>query len=206
MPTMDHAVALTVKRLVTAAAVLTMLAGAGGANGSPTAGPPRYHGSFLVLESPRHGPQLCVSWRDSLPPQCGGLPVRNWDWAAVEGAESMGGTTWGRWHVAGTFTGDALVLTEVPGPPEPERRPDREPAGPLPPVAAETERALARVQEDLRADEARAALGTVPYSYTDPQRNVVVAAVWLADGSAERFAKSRWGDRVELRSLLRPLR
>jgi hypothetical protein len=50
-----------------------------------------------------------------------------WDWAAVDGAESASGTTWGQYRVVGTWDGDRLTLTEAPGPPvQPER-----PANPL---------------------------------------------------------------------------
>lgn len=81
----------------------------------------RHVGTGTVLQSPAHGPQLCLGGVDeSLPPQCGGVPLIGWDWAAADGEESVNGTTWGSYRVVGTFDGTSLTLTEPPG--EPERR------------------------------------------------------------------------------------
>ena len=55
----------------------------------------------------------------SLPPQCGDVPLSNWDWNEVPGERSMAGTTWGRYHVAGTYDGDSFIVEET-GPPRPE--------------------------------------------------------------------------------------
>lgn len=198
-------VVFTLRRPAIGGLVLAVLAGLSGACEWPAGAPRRYHGSFIVLESPRHGPELCSSILESLPPQCSGLPVRNWEWAAVEGAESLSGTTWGRWHVTGTFDGEAFVLTEVPRAAERDHPDADETDRRLRPGVAKLEKALAAVQEDLRADEVKASLGTVRYSYTDSRRGVVVAAVWFAERSALQFAKERWGDLVELRPLLKPV-
>lgn len=95
-----------------------------------------YRASGTVLESPEHGPQLCHNVLTSLPPQCAGIELVGWDWAAVDGEESMNGTTWGEYQVTGTWDGARLTLTEPPGPPsyEPAQTPDfgtpcPEPAG-----------------------------------------------------------------------------
>jgi hypothetical protein len=72
----------------------------------------------FVLESPEHGPELCLDGvADSYPPQCGGVPIVNWDWAAVDGEESASGTTRGTYFVVGSYDGDVLTLTEPAGPP-----------------------------------------------------------------------------------------
>jgi hypothetical protein len=87
---------------------------------TPAASPltaPRFEITATVLESPRHGPQLCAGGMLlSLPPQCGGPPVEPWDWAAVTDETSAGGTTWGSAHLVGTYDG-TFHLTEPPGPP-----------------------------------------------------------------------------------------
>ncbi len=200
----SHTVVVFVLRPVIGVVALAVLASSAGADKWTAGASARLHGTFTVLESPRHGPELCGSIRESLPPQCSGLPVRNWGWAAVKGVESLNGTTWGTWHVTGTLDGEAFVLTEVPRVAETEQvleGPTRRPY----PDHRNIEKVLAGVQDDLREDDVRVALGTVPYSYTDPRRGVVVAAVWFADRSAQRFARDRWGDRVELRSLLKPV-
>ena len=86
----------------------------------------RFEGTFGVLESRQHGPELCTSMLTSDPPQCGGVPVVGWDWNAVEGEDSANGTTWGAWHLVGTFDGKRFTLTEIPGRAQPPRR-DRDP-------------------------------------------------------------------------------
>lgn len=74
----------------------------------------RYTATAVVLESPEHGPQLCLGGiATSLPPQCGGPDIVNWDWDQVE-AESMAGTTWGSYTVVGTYDGERFTLTEPP--------------------------------------------------------------------------------------------
>lgn len=79
-----------------------------------------YEADATVLEqgggmsSPSHGPELCFGGVAlSLPPQCGGVPIPNWDWDAVEGEESASGTTWGVYHVVGTYDGEVFTVTEV---------------------------------------------------------------------------------------------
>ena len=71
-----------------------------------------------MLDDRKKGPMLCLGGMlMSLPPQCGDVPIANWDWAAVEGAESSAGTTWGAYHVVGSYDGDTFTVTEV-GPSE----------------------------------------------------------------------------------------
>ena len=64
------------------------------------------------------------------------------------------------------------------------------------------ERRLTAIQDELLTSHVRDVLGRVDYSYADSQRGVVVVGVWVPDTRAQRFAKERWGDLVELRSLL----
>jgi len=63
---------------------------------------------------PKHGPMLCLgAIATSYPPQCGDLPIANWDWAAVEGEEIASGAIWGQYHVVGTFDGETFTVTGV---------------------------------------------------------------------------------------------
>ncbi|MFW6091350.1 MAG: hypothetical protein ACODAF_05695 [Actinomycetota bacterium] len=79
----------------------------------------RYTATAMVLESPDHGPQLCLGGvNDSLPPQCGGPDIVGWSWEDVDEYETASGTTWGSYTVVGTYDGDAFTLTEPPRPPE----------------------------------------------------------------------------------------
>jgi hypothetical protein len=60
------------------------------------------------------GPELCVGGvAESLPPQCGGLPLAGWDWRTVEGEERAMGATWGTYHVVGTFDGETFTLRKA---------------------------------------------------------------------------------------------
>ena len=82
-----------------------------------TSGPRRHTVSTTVLESPEHGPQLCLGGiAESYPPQCGGPDVVGWDWAHVEQKESASGTTWGDYRLVGTWDGRKFTLTERPAP------------------------------------------------------------------------------------------
>lgn len=66
------------------------------------------------MESPPHGPELCLGGvLTSLPPQCGGVPIANWSWEAVEGEQSRGGTIWGDFHVVGTYDGKVFTVIHV---------------------------------------------------------------------------------------------
>jgi hypothetical protein len=280
------------RHLLSAGLALAVIAGAcgddGGGSGSGSgSGPdraevgtdvPTYEGTFTVLESSEHGPQLCSGVLLSYPPQCGGPDIVGWDWARVEGETTAGAVRWGLYQVTGTYADGRFTLTEPPGPAEiadpvdpgsfgPDFSPacdepevvdgaqgmtewtsvgldapdvvtswvtDPGPGGTGPFVAnvvvlpgsgtattdrirqsyggplcvverqAPTEAELASVQQELHDAEARAHLGQVPTSYPDGRLGAVVATVWAADASARDYARERWGDRVDLRSLLQP--
>ena len=79
-----------------------------------------FEANGTVLEDSSHGPELCLGGiLLSLPPQCGGVPLAGWDWDAVDGAQSGSGTTWGEFHVVGTYADGVLTVTEV-GPSRPD--------------------------------------------------------------------------------------
>lgn len=76
--------------------------------------PGRYEADGTVLESPDHGAELCLGGiAESYPPQCSGLQILDWDWSEVEGEESASGTTWGTFHLVGTYDGAAFTVLEV---------------------------------------------------------------------------------------------
>ena len=128
--------------LATGSAALVLAAcGADGEREPPAAaGPQRYAADATVLEEDdRSGPMLCVGIvLESLPPQCGDVPLDGWDWDAVEGEQRMSGTTWGDYRVIGTYDGERFAVEEVlpPTPPssgeediDPVPTPCEEPAG-----------------------------------------------------------------------------
>lgn len=91
-------------------------AGAGGAADEPE--PSELIARATVLEDSGHGPQLCLGGvATSLPPQCGGPDITNWDWEAVGGSEEVRGTRWGDYVVVGTYVDGRFTLTRpaVPG-------------------------------------------------------------------------------------------
>lgn len=62
------------------------------------------------------GPMICLGAMRLIltpTPQCGTVQIANWDWGAVEGEESLRGTTWGAYHVVGTFDGEVFTVAEV---------------------------------------------------------------------------------------------
>jgi hypothetical protein len=77
-----------------------------------------YEANATVLEDRSHGPMLCLGGvLTSLPPQCGDVPIAGWDWRAVEGEETVDGTTWGNYRVIGRYDGKTFTVTGA-GPPE----------------------------------------------------------------------------------------
>lgn len=79
---------------------------------------PVYAVTATVLESPAHGPKLCLGIAESYPPQCSaGFELVGWDWGAADGEESVDGTTWGDFRVVGTWDGSRFTPTEDPAPP-----------------------------------------------------------------------------------------
>ena len=87
--------------------------GADAARQAPTAADPsqRYRTTTMVLESAGHGPMLCLAGvAESYPPQCGNVPIANWDWDAVGRKQCAFGTTWGVYEVVGTFDGASFTV------------------------------------------------------------------------------------------------
>lgn len=73
-----------------------------------------YEVDAMVLEDKTHGPMLCLGGvLESLPPQCGDVPLEGWDWQTVEEEERAGGTTWGAFHLVGRYDGETFAVTDV---------------------------------------------------------------------------------------------
>lgn len=184
---------------------------------APAEGPQRYTVTAQVIESPKHGPLLCGSGLDSLPPDCTGPEIVGWDWTKVR-AQTQGGTSWGEYELVGTFDGERFTLTE-PAKPAPERErprnpkpeptaPCEEPAGGWRPVepAKATEQAYEQLRRAAKRSPEFAGLW-LDQSYlpanlsnselerqgNDPQRFVVTIAF---TGDLERHEESLrevWG-------------
>jgi hypothetical protein len=162
-----------VRQALLAAMPLLLLAGCaasgqGGDAPAQTAGAQgrRYQATGTVLQSHDHGPELCLTaMATSFPPGCRGLPITNWRWDQVEGQQTARGTTWGRYHLVGTYDGASFTVIRA-GLAPPVRRPSHEeqfkdepkspcpePEGgwPVPDPARRSERDLAPVTQAARA-------------------------------------------------------
>lgn len=101
-------------------AALALLAGCGttepaGTPKAPSTGRTEYVVTATVLEDASHGPQLCLGpVLTSLPPQCGGPDIPNWNWDNVAGETRRNKTVDGLYLVHGTYTDGNFTLTRSP--------------------------------------------------------------------------------------------
>lgn len=59
--------------------------------------------------------ELCLGpVAESYPPQCSGIPLTDWTWDGVEGAESSGDVRWGAYAVQGIYDGATFAVTQPP--------------------------------------------------------------------------------------------
>jgi hypothetical protein len=73
---------------------------------------PLYEANAMVLEAGDRGPMLCLgAVLESLPPQCGDVPIAGWDWRSVKGEETAGDTTWGSYDLVGRYDGQIFTVT-----------------------------------------------------------------------------------------------
>lgn len=98
-----------------------------------------YLGSGTVLENKTHGPQLCLGGvMTSLPVQCGGPDIPNWDWTRTPADTTLGESKDGLYVVHGTYVDGDFTLTRPPVPPDkykgelPDRAMERDFASPCP--------------------------------------------------------------------------
>lgn len=150
------------------------------------AGPVRTVTLATVLDD-GDGAQLCLGpVAESYPPQCGGDPLPNWDWARHgQGMfERQGAVRWGTFAVTGTYDGTAFTVTEaVPGPLydpavlEPTPTPT--------PATAYDEARLEAIAAEVRG------LPGARGSYSDG--TVVTLEVLYDDGSLQRWTDEEYG-------------
>jgi hypothetical protein len=151
-------------------------------------------GRATVVETPQHGPQLCINVDESEPPQCSGPDVEGWNWSAVEGEERLAGTTWGTFRVSGTWDGRALTLgDEIPVPASSS-------GPPLPPDVGGAH----LTQEQLA--EINAAVGTpTGWIGNGVGASSVYVFVWFDDGELQAQYDQQFGDgAVDVIAILHP--
>jgi len=74
--------------------------------------PSVYEADAFVLDDPGREPVLCLGGvAESLPPQCEGIALAGWDWDAVDGEDAASGSTWGTFHVTGTYDGTTFTVS-----------------------------------------------------------------------------------------------
>ena len=134
--------------------------------------------------------QLCLgAVVESSPPQCSGLPLDDWTWDGVDGAENSGDTTWGAYAVYATYDGERLTNTDPPimlalyDTVAPE-----DPTGGVDGTTADAE--LTRVQDDLSAR-----LGADALTVGIDRGYVWLQVVW-DDGTMQDAANADYGDGV----------
>ncbi|MGO1234728.1 MAG: hypothetical protein ACTHY8_00030 [Microbacterium gubbeenense] len=69
-----------------------------------------------VIDDGDRPPQLCIGGvAQSLPPQCAGIDLEDWDWSAVGDHEQQGSVRWGSFVVAGEYSApdNSLRVTSV---------------------------------------------------------------------------------------------
>lgn len=177
-----------------------------------TTNPGPYRATGTVLESPEHGPMLCMTVATSYPPQCGDLELVGWDWDLVDDEASVSGTTWGGpYEVVGTWDGERLTLTEPPRPPTSEATPSPdfftpcpEPPGgwtvvdPAKTTYATMEAVIsaARARPDFAGawlDQPMDKSRPAPSAYTDPTNVIVNIRVTGDVAQAEQELRQIWG-------------
>jgi hypothetical protein len=100
--------------LVVVSVVLAACGASSGGRSEPETSRGLYATTATVLSSSRQSPMLCLGTiAESLPPQCGDVPITNWDWQRVEDEERAAGRTWGRYQMIGTYDGEAFTVTDV---------------------------------------------------------------------------------------------
>jgi hypothetical protein len=61
------------------------------------------------------GAMLCLGpVAESAPPQCSGIPLKEWTWEGLEGGTTTGGVTWGSYAVQGIYDGESFAVTQAP--------------------------------------------------------------------------------------------
>lgn len=135
-------------------------------------------------------PEVCLGpVAESWPPQCSGPELVDWDWADHRQMyERQGDVRWGQFALTGTWDGERLTVRSA----VPAALYD---AMPVPSLAVPIPR-VEHTRTELRAiaDEAASIPGAAGSGYVRGH-NVIVSVVY-DDGTLQRWADERWGDRV----------
>ncbi|AUH43366.1 hypothetical protein [Streptomyces sp. CMB-StM0423] len=75
-----------------------------------------YRVQATVLANGEHGPQLCRTLAESMPPQCGGPDIVGWEWDDVRAHRARDTTYTDPLDLVGTWDGERFTLAEKPRP------------------------------------------------------------------------------------------
>jgi hypothetical protein len=168
-----------------------------------------------VIEGPKQPTELCLGGvASSLPPQCGGPRLKNFDWDEHRGEfEEASGVRWGEFAVTGRFDGTTFTATKVTKPARPDPQSDstefRTPC-PEPPggwrvldPAKTTEDTMSATFEaasrlpgyaDSWIDSSRdTGLTMDESSVQDPRKATINVRVTRDVAGAERILRRHWG-------------
>ncbi|KRF36891.1 hypothetical protein ASG94_05700 [Nocardioides sp. Soil805] len=70
-------------------------------------------GGLVTVLDDGDGPEMCHAVAESLPPQCEGVPMADWDWADHPEHEDQAGVKWGSFALTGTFDGTTFAVTDA---------------------------------------------------------------------------------------------
>lgn len=158
-------------------------------------GPVSTKGPAMVLDE-GSGAELCLGpVAMSLPPQCNGIPLEDWEWGKT-GSQKAGGVTWGSYAVTGTFDGTTFTVTDaIPAAlydaasPPPDSEPDPLASACESPTSTDPSRSG---PEDL--DATLTAAAELPgYASTWLDRKTVNVAVTKDPSTAEKTLRKTWG-------------
>jgi hypothetical protein len=135
------------------------------------------------------GAELCLGpVAESYPPQCGGPPLVDWDWAKHDGTfDHQGDVRWGTYALTGTWDGTSFTATDaVPGALYDPAAPTPTPTPP--PLKALTDNELAHVAAVLN--------GTSGVINAAAGEGHVLVDVYYDDGSLQQWADATYGANV----------
>jgi hypothetical protein len=142
---------------------------------------------------------LCLGMiNQSLPPQCSGPILPEWDWSTVSDEETAVGVTWGEYQVVGTWDGITFTLTRPPVPAPPRNTAASPPPADNPADQATVSRALSDYNDTWNTRD--------DLLYTGESNGRAEIGVIFDDGTIQAEADAKYGkDVVIVESALRPI-
>lgn len=155
-------------------------------------------GTGTVLQKGDAAPQLCLgAVMESYPPQCSGVELTGWEWAADDGSETASEVTWGTYAVWGSYNGERLAVTDSVMLALFDPMFVEDPKTLAENAGSTAEAELIAIQDKLHGD--------APFEVLESHtaNGYLFATVVYADGTQQEWADNRYGpDVVQIRSAL----